>query len=164
MCIRDSAYPVLSTVSSGKVLSIDTSEALTIAGVIDIYSAKDIPGKNDVSPVFTGDILLAEEIISYHSQPILLVVANSYQTARIAARKVKIEYEKSAAILDIKEAIKQESWVRPPHALHRGDAKQVIKTAKHTLDGQLDIGGQEHFYLEGQISICLLYTSDAADE
>ncbi|MEL0628194.1 xanthine dehydrogenase molybdopterin binding subunit [Psychromonas aquatilis] len=147
------AYPVLSTISSGKVLSIDTSEALAIAGVIDIYSAKDIPGKNDISPVFTGDILLAEEIISYHSQPILLVVANSYQTARIAARKVKIEYEKSAAILDIKEAIKQESWVRPPHALNRGDAQQAIKAAKHTVDGELDIGGQEHFYLEGQISI-----------
>ena len=147
------AYPVVSTVSSGKILSIDMSAALAMAGVVDIYSAKDIPGKNDVSPVFTGDILLAEEIISYHSQPILLVVANSYQTARIAARKVKIEYEKSAAILDIKEAIKQQSWVRPPHALHRGDAKQAIKTAKHTLDGELDIGGQEHFYLEGQISI-----------
>ena len=147
------AYPVLSTISSGKIISIDTSSALSIEGVVDIFSAKDIPGKNDVSPVFTGDILLAEEVIEYHSQPILLVVATSYKTARIAARKVKIEYQTSPAVLDIKQAIETEHWVRPPHALHRGDAQQAIKQAKHSISGDLDIGGQEHFYLEGQVSI-----------
>jgi xanthine dehydrogenase large subunit len=147
------AYPVLSTISSGKIISIDTAPALGIEGVVDIFSAKDIPGKNDVSPVFTGDILLAEEVIEYHSQPILLVVATSYKTARIAARKVDIKYQTSPAVLDIKEAIETEHWVRPPHALHRGDAQQAIKQAKHKINGELDIGGQEHFYLEGQVSI-----------
>jgi len=147
------AYPVLSTIACGKILSIDTTQALAVTGVIDIYSAKDIPGKNDVSPVFTGDILLAEEQVLYHSQPILLVVANSYKTARIAARKVIIEYQAEPAILDIKKAIEQQHWVRPPHALHRGDAQRAISDAKHKVSGDLNIGGQEHFYLEGQVSI-----------
>jgi xanthine dehydrogenase large subunit len=147
------AYPVLSTISCGQIMSIDTTAALSIEGVVAIYSAKDIPGKNDVSPVFTGDILLAEKQIEYHSQPVLLVVATSYQTARIAARKVQIEYQTSPAVLDIKEAIAKKNWVRPPHALHRGDAQQAIEQAKHKIEGDLDIGGQEHFYLEGQVSI-----------
>jgi xanthine dehydrogenase large subunit len=147
------AYPVLSTIASGKILSIDTSKALKEDGVIAIYGAKDIPGKNDVSPVFSGDILLADEIIEYHSQPILLVVATSYQSARIAAKKVEIDYQTSPHLLDIKQAIASKNWIRPPHALHRGDAQQAIRQAKHQISGELDIGGQEHFYLEGQVSI-----------
>lgn len=146
------AYPVLSTISSGKILSIDTTQALAETGVIAIYSAQDIPGKNDVSPVFSGDILLADGEIQFHSQPILLVVANSYQSARIAARKVTIEYETSIPVLDIKEAMEKEHWVRPPHALQRGDAQKAISGAAHQVSGELYVGGQEHFYLEGQVS------------
>lgn len=146
------AYPVLSTISSGKIISIDTSAAIKMPGVVAIYSAQDIPGKNDVSPVFSGDILLADQLIEYHSQPILLVVANSYQTARIAARRVKIEYQNAIPILDIKQAIENKNWVRPPHALHKGDPQQAIKQAKHQITGEMYIGGQEHFYLEGQVS------------
>ena len=147
------AYPVLSTISCGKIVSIDTSNALQIEGVVAIYGTQDIPGKNDIGPVFSGDILLTDDIIEYHSQPILLVVATSYQTARIAARKVAIEYQETAAVIDIKEAIANKSWVRPPHALHRGDAQQAIKDATHQVSGELYVGGQEHFYLEGQVSI-----------
>jgi len=121
------AYPVLSTISCGKIISIDSSEALKIEGVVAIYGAQDIPGENDVSPIFTGDILLTDDVIEYHSQPILLVVATSYQTARIAAKKVVIEYQATPAAMDIKQAIANKSWVRPPHALHRGDAQQAIK-------------------------------------
>jgi len=147
------AYPVLATISCGKIISIDCADALAMKGVEAIYNAQDIPGKNDVSPAFTGDILLADEQISYHSQPILLVVADSYQTARIAAQRVKIEYQETAPTLDIQDAIAAESWVRPPHALHKGDAQQAIKDAKHQLSGEIRLGGQEHFYLEGQIAI-----------
>ena len=147
------AYPVLSSISCGKIVSIDSSEAFKMRGVEAVYGAQDIPGKNDVSPAFTGDILLAEESISYHSQPILLVVADSYQTARIAAQRVKIEYQETQPALDIKEAIATESWVRPPHALHTGDAQQAIEQSKHQLTGEMYLGGQEHFYLEGQICI-----------
>ncbi len=146
------AYPVLSTITCGHIVSIDTREALSIKGVVDIYSAKDIPGKNDVGPVFSGDILLTDDKIEYHSQPILLVVASSYQTARIAASKVKIEYQQTAAVLDIKQAMAEQHWVRPPHALHRGEPQQAINDAKHQINGELYVGGQEHFYLEGQVS------------
>ncbi|RBW47584.1 xanthine dehydrogenase molybdopterin binding subunit [Psychromonas sp. B3M02] len=147
------AYPVVSTIAHGNIVSIDTTPAFAVQGVVDIFSTKDIPGTNDIGPVFSGDILLTDELIEYHGQPILLVVATSYKAARIAARKVVIEYQTLAPMLDIKQAIKEQHWVRPPHALNRGDAKQAIDNAPHKISGDLDIGGQEHFYLEGQVSI-----------
>ena len=147
------AYPVLATISTGKIISIDSSEALNMQGVEAIYGAQDIPGKNDAAPIFSGDILLTDSEIKYHSQPILLVVADSYQTARIAAQRVKIAYQETTPTLDIKQAIAAQSWVRPPHALHKGDAQQAIKQAKHQLSGEIYLGGQEHFYLEGQICV-----------
>jgi len=146
-------YPVLSTISCGQILSIDTSKALAIKGVQGIYSAQDIPGNNDVSPVFDGDILLAEQTISYHSQPILLVLADSHQTARTAAQQVKIEYQATPPNLAIKQSIANQDWVRPPHALHKGDAQVAIGQAPHQLSGEMTLGGQEHFYLEGQVCI-----------
>jgi len=147
------AYPVLSTITCGTITAIDRTDALASPGVVAIYGAQDIPGKNDIGPVFSGDILLTAEQVSYHNQPILLVVANSYQNARIAAQKIKIEYQESTPMLDIKAAIEQQDWVRPPHALQRGDAEAAIQQSAHQLTGELHIGGQEHFYLEGQVSI-----------
>lgn len=146
------AYPVLSTITCGKILTIDKSEALALEGVKAILGYDDIPGKKDIGPVFPGDILLTKENIEYHNQPILLVVASSYQLARKAARQVKVEYQESPAMLDIKEAIKQQHWVRPPHQMIKGDAPQAIQNAQHSLSGDLSIGGQEHFYLEGQVA------------
>lgn len=145
------AYPVLSPITCGKIISIDSSEALALEGVKTILSSDDIPGKKDIGPVFPGDVLLAEEHIEYHNQPILLVVASSYTLARKAARLVKIECEESQPILDIHEAIKRQHWVRPPHAMIKGNAQQAIEQAEHTLSGDLTLGGQEHFYLEGQV-------------
>jgi xanthine dehydrogenase large subunit len=146
------AYPVLSTITCGKILSIDSAKAKALEGVKAILGSDDIPGKIDIGPVFPGDELLAKENIEYHNQPILLVVATSYKLARKAARLINIEYQEKTAILDIHDALKQQHWVRPPHQMLKGDAKQAIQQAQHTLSGDLSIGGQEHFYLEGQVA------------
>ncbi len=145
-------YPVLSNISCGRIVSIDTREAEHSEGVVKILSAADIPGENDVGPVFKGDILLADDKIDYHSQPILLVVADSYEAARKAAQLVKIEYKTEKPQLDIATAINNKDWVRPPQVMSLGDAEAELAKSKHKLNGQLTIGGQEHFYLEGQIS------------
>ncbi|MGL1957567.1 MAG: xanthine dehydrogenase molybdopterin binding subunit [Colwellia sp.] len=146
------AYPILATITCGKIISIDCSTAQAIEGIEAIISSDDIPGKKDIGPVFPGDVLLAEQQIEYHNQPVLLVVATSYKLARKAARLINIEYQESSAVLDIHDAIKQQHWVRPPHQMLKGNAQQAIKQAQHTLSGNLSIGGQEHFYLEGQVA------------
>lgn len=147
------AYPVVAPITCGTIVGIDSSKAQALAGVKAILSSSDIPGKKDIGPVFPGDILLAEKEICYHNQPVLLVVADSYKLARKAARLVNIQCQESPAILDIHDAIKQQSWVRPPHNMTKGDAEQAITEADCQLSGELHIGGQEHFYLEGQVAI-----------
>ena len=147
------AYPVMSEVTTGKIIGFDASQALALEGVITVLSAKDIPGHKDIGPVFPGDMLLAETEVEFHGQAVLLVIAETYDIARKAARLVSIQTEDMPAILDVKDGIEKESWVRPPHGLKRGDAESAIKTSSHRLHAELTIGGQEHFYLEGQVSL-----------
>ena len=147
------AYPVVAPVTRGEIAHIDDSKARQLPGVVTILGASDVPGKLDIGPVFPGDILLTEKEIQYHNQPVLLVVADSYKTARQAARLVSITCKQIDPVLDIKEAIDKQHWVRPPHQLKRGDSDEAISQAEHTLSGELDIGGQEHFYLEGQVAM-----------
>lgn len=148
-------YPVMSTISCGTIESIDTQKAESLEGVVRIFSAADIPGKKDIGPVFPGDVLLAEKDISYHGQPVLFVVATSYDIARKAARLVDIAYQETNALIDIKESIANQDWVRPPHTFVRGDLAEGFAKAPHRIQGELTIGGQEHFYLEGQVSLTL---------
>ncbi|MEI6894362.1 MAG: xanthine dehydrogenase molybdopterin binding subunit [Colwellia sp.] len=146
------AYPVLAPITCGKIISIDCAAAQALEGVKAILNSDDIPGKKDIGPVFPGDVLLAEQQIEYHNQPVLLVVATSYKLARKAARLITINCQESPAVLDIHDAIKQQHWVRPPHQVVKGNAQQAIKQAQHTLSGEISIGGQEHFYMEGQVA------------
>jgi len=146
-------YPVVAPITCGKILSIDKSAALALEGVKVILSSDDIPGKKDIGPVFSGDPLLAGDEIFYHNQPVLLVIADSYKVARKAARLVTIECEETPAVLDIHDAIAKQHWVRPPHSMIKGDAPQAIAQSEHVISGELSIGGQEHFYLEGQVAI-----------
>jgi xanthine dehydrogenase large subunit len=147
------AYPVCSTISCGEIVSINTDTAEQAAGVKMILSAQDIPGKKDIGPVFPGDVLLAENEISFNGQPILVIVADSYENARKAARLVNIEYLESIPVLTIEDALEKQHWVRPPYSISRGEIEQGYAQSSHRLKNQVHIGGQEHFYLEGQIAL-----------
>lgn len=149
------AYPVMATVAKGKVLSIDQQDALACQGVQCILGSKDILGHKDIGPIFPGDALMAEQDIVFHGQVLLLVLAETYQQARYAARQVQVQYECEQPLLDVQQAIKEQAWVRPPHTLQRGDVDQALTLAKHRLSGELHVGGQEHFYLEGQVSLVI---------
>ncbi|WP_158969349.1 xanthine dehydrogenase molybdopterin binding subunit [Paraglaciecola sp. L3A3] len=146
-------YPVVSSIVTGSIINIDTSALGNIEGVIKVLSHQDIPGKKDIGPVFPGDTLLAEDLIEYHSQPILLVVATTFELARHAASLVKITYSESTPVLDIHQAIDENYWVRPPHTLNKGNAESALQNAAHTISSDIHIGGQEHFYLEGQVAL-----------
>ena len=152
--IRGTLYaaPILSTVAHGRLLAVDASAALTLPGVYDVILARDIPGDPLLATFVHDEPVFATGTVEYIGQVIGLVVASSVMQARRAARKVQLTMEELPAILNVRDALKAGSDVLPPVFVKRGDAAQALKSARHQLSGQLEVGGQEHFYLEGQVA------------
>ncbi|ASJ71106.1 xanthine dehydrogenase molybdopterin binding subunit [Granulosicoccus antarcticus] len=138
-----------------RILSMDLQAVRDSAGVIAVLTAADIPGENDCGPIIHDDPVLADGLVQFIGQPVFAVFAETYEQARRAARKATIDYEELPAILTAEEAHRQQSYVVPPMRLARGNAQATITDAPHSLRGKMDVGGQEHFYLEGQISYVL---------
>ena len=93
-----------------KITSINISNALNDRGVHAVMTAKDIPGVNDIAPVFKDEPILARDIVEYVGQPIALVVAESYDIAFHAAKKVIVEYEVLEPVLSLAKALKKENF------------------------------------------------------
>ncbi len=144
-----------SHIAHGKILSLDLTAVQSAVGVVDVIQAKDIPGKLDIGPVFPGDPLLSDGLIEYYGQPIFAVAAISHDHARHAVLKAKIEYQKMAPVLDLEQAVSEQFYVRPPHTMRRGKSSQAIRNAKYQKHSVMTVGGQEHFYLEGQVSLSI---------
>ncbi|MGQ7846759.1 xanthine dehydrogenase molybdopterin binding subunit [Granulosicoccus sp. 3-233] len=145
----------LSDKAHARITAMDLSAVRQSPGVLLVITAEDIPGENNCGPIVHDDPILADGLVQYVGQPIFAVYAESYEQARIAARKADISYDELPAVMSPEEARKQESYVVPPMQLVRGNARAAIDRAAHRLSGQLSVGGQEHFYLEGQISYVL---------
>ncbi|TPG47180.1 xanthine dehydrogenase molybdopterin binding subunit [Sphingomonas glacialis] len=133
--------------------AIDLSAVREAEGVIAVFTAADIPGANDVSPVAHDDRLLADGEVLCVGQAIFLVAATSRTAARKAARLGRIDYEARPALLSIADARAAASQIEPTQRMARGDAAAALVTAPHTLSGGFDLGGQDHFYLEGQVAV-----------
>ncbi|ARD46287.1 xanthine dehydrogenase molybdopterin binding subunit [Colwellia sp. PAMC 21821] len=141
-----------STIAHGLIKSIDLSAVKAAEGVVAVITVEDVPGHTDIGPVFPGDPVLAIGKVDYIGQPIFAVAATSHDLARRAVKLAKIEYEALPAVLTVKEALAKQSFVRPPFTMKRGDSATAIEQATHQLSGEISVGGQEHFYLEGQVS------------
>jgi len=141
-----------STVAHGIIKSLDLDAVRKAEGVHLVITAKDVPGHIDIGPVFPGDSVLVESKVEFYGQAIFAVAADSLELAQRAVQLAKIEYEVLEPILNVKQALKQSSFVRPVHEQARGDAVKAISEAANQLQGELVVGGQEHFYLEGQVS------------
>ncbi len=149
------AYPGLSSVARGRIVSMDLDAVRRAAGVVAVVTSEDIPGHRDIGPVFPGDPLLAQGEVLYHGQPLFAVAATSQQAARRAARLAKVEYEAMPAELDVEAALAGGSFVRPTHTQQRGDAGAALDNAQHVIRGEFHSGGQEQMYLEGQASMAV---------
>ncbi|UTA48281.1 xanthine dehydrogenase molybdopterin binding subunit [Simiduia sp. 21SJ11W-1] len=134
------------------ITALDLTEVKRAPGVVDVVVQGDIPGKIDVAPVYSGDPLLAGDSVQYVGQPIFAVAATSFAAAQRAVQRAQVSYATKPAVLEIKDALAQESFVLPQHRLLMGDPDAAIANAPHTLAGEIYVRGQEHFYLEGQIS------------
>ena len=143
----------LSPKAHAKIVSMSLDKVRATPGVVAIFTAQDIPGVNDVGPIIHGDDpILADGVVQYVGQPMFIVVATSHETARLAARRAEVVYEELPAILTAQQARAANQHVLPPMKLARGDAGTKIARAAHREAGEMLLGGQEQFYLEGQIS------------
>ena len=146
----------LSSCAAGQIKSVDLDAVRACPGVHLVLAAKDLPHANDVSPSAHDEPLLADGRVHYAGQPIFLVVADSHHLARRAARLAKIEITAEPAILTIDQALAAESRFEDgPRIYTRGNAANAMHDAAHRLQGQINLGGQEHFYLEGQAALAL---------
>ena len=145
----------VSSVTTGIITTIDLSRVKASEGVIDVITEYDIPGHKDIGPVFPGDPLLAGTEILYHSQPIFAVLATSVNLARQATLKANIVISPTEACLSVKQAKEQDNFVRPPHFMRRGDFQKSYEQSPIHIEGEMIIGGQEHMYLEGQVSMAI---------
>ena len=141
-----------SAIAHGKVKQLDLSKVREAPGVVDVITADDVPGQLDIGPVFPGDPLLVADTIEYVGQPLFAVAATDFTAARKAVALARIEYDAWTPLLDLAEAVKKSFYVRPPHQMQRGDAETALASSTHRIAGQMRVGGQEHFYLEGQAS------------
>lgn len=163
------AYAGFSAVARGKIKSISLTKVANAPGVVSVLRLADVPGHTDIGAVFAGDPILLDEggEVEFYGQTIFAVAASSYEAARKAALLAEIEYLPLQADLSIEQGLAKQSFVRPSHTQARGDAQAALTSAEHTLKGELQIGGQEHMYLEGQVSLAVpaedggivLYTS-----
>jgi len=146
-------YCLLSPKAHAKIVSIDLGDVLNSPGVHAAICWRDIPGRNDVGPIFPNEPILANGVVEYIGQPIVAIAADNVKLARAAAKKAKIVYEDLPAILTIDEAMAQKSYVAPPYKMERGDVAEALAKAPHRLKGEFANGAQDHFYLEGHIAL-----------
>ncbi len=145
-------YARMSERAHARIVSIDTSPCYQIPGVAIAITAKDVPGQLDIGAVMPGDPLLADGKVEFIGQPVVAVAADSLETARKAAMAAIIEYEDLEPVLDVVEALHKKHFVLDSHTHKRGDSATALASAPRRLQGSLHIGGQEHFYLETQVS------------
>jgi xanthine dehydrogenase large subunit len=146
---------ILSPVAAGRLRKLDLSPVAAMSDVVAVLGPADIPGRNDVAPVGRDEPLFAVDDVSYAGQPLALVVARTLDAARLAAERAVIDVERTEPILDIETALARKAYVQAPSTLQRGDVDAALRSAPHRLSAEFRVGGQEHFYLEGQVALAL---------
>jgi xanthine dehydrogenase large subunit len=135
------------------ITAMDLSAVRAAPGVVAVFTAQDIPDENNVGPVAHDDRLLADGAVISMGQPIFLVAATSQIAARKAARLGRIDYAPLSPLVSYEEAQAAASLIEPTQRMAQGDAQAALAAAPLTLSGTFDMGGQDHFYLEGQVAL-----------
>jgi xanthine dehydrogenase large subunit len=149
------AYVRLSDRAHARITRLDAAPAAAAPGVAAVLTAGDLPAANDIGPVFPGDLVLADGVVEYCGQSVLAVAAETLDLARRAAHLAVIEYEDLPAVITVEQALERGTFVLPTQLMKRGHPAAALRRAPRRLRGRLAIGGQEHFYLEGQVALAL---------
>lgn len=145
----------LSPVAHGRLTRLDLEKVKAAPGVVDVITIVDVPGHTDIGPVFPGDPIFVDDEISYLGQSLFAVAADSHKAARLAVKEARIEIDERPACLDPVSAAEQGDVVRPTHVQQSGDWQAALSSATHVLEREQFVGGQEHFYLEGQACLVI---------
>lgn len=146
-----------STKAKAKIKALDWQKALKTPGVVGIFSAKDLH-QNLWGTIFKDQVFLAEQMVEYAGEPILLIAAESKKAAHQAKKEIHIEYEELTPTLSIDQAIQKKEFIGPLRRISRGEVDSELKKAPHRLQGEIEIAGQDHFYLESQA--CIAYPKE----
>ncbi len=138
-----------------RITGIDLAAVAAADNVVAVLTHADIPGQNDCSPVHGDDPILAADVVSYVGQAVFAIVAENMRAARDAVKLAKIEYDPLPAVLTIEEAMRAGSWLGPSVTMESGNPDSALAGAPQRLSGRIEIGGQEHFYLEGQAALAI---------
>ncbi|SMX39023.1 xanthine dehydrogenase molybdopterin binding subunit [Octadecabacter ascidiaceicola] len=145
-----------STIARGTVKSANLEKVKQAPGVVAVLTTQDLPFANDVSPSIHDEPLLSDGAVHYVGQPLFLVVAQTHLQARFAAKQGNIEYVEETPILSIEDALAADArFEEGPRVYSKGDVDTALNSAPNRLQGRLEMGGQEHFYLEGQAALAL---------
>ena len=142
-----------SPVAHGRIKAIHFGDAAKLLGVVALLTHKNTPGHNKFGPVIHDEYLLAEDETHFIGHPIVLIAAENLDAIEAAKKAITLDIETLPAIFDVKDAIAANQWIGPWREMKRGDVDAAFSTATQTLEGEVDIGGQEHFYLENQACI-----------
>ncbi|MBM2575097.1 xanthine dehydrogenase molybdopterin binding subunit [Jannaschia sp. Os4] len=146
----------LAEVAAGTLDALDVEAVRAAPGVVAVLTAADLDSMPDCSPSNHDEPLLCTGTIHYAGQPLYLVVADSHLAARRAARLHRAEVTETAPILTVEDALAAEAWFDGgPRIWSDGDVEAALRDAPHVTTGEIEIGGQEHFYLEGQAALAL---------
>ena len=151
-CISPPGFPAK---AKGRILSMDLSAVRAAPGVVEVLTASDIPGLNDCSPSIGGDPILADGEVLFHGQVLFCVLARTRDEARRAARLGKIEIEVEKPVVTAAQGLEKGLQVLDPYSFGRGDPAATMAQSAHVVEGSMQVGGQEHFYLEGQIATAI---------
>ena len=146
----------LSPIARGEIKSLDLKAVWAAKGVRAVLKAQDLPFTNDVSPSAHDEPLLAESQVHYAGQPVFMVIADSHFEARKAAKQAKFKINEKVAILTIDQALDSNArFENGPRVYLKGTPDKILQGSPHRAEGSLTLGGQEHFYLEGQAALAL---------
>lgn len=147
--------PVLAQVARGRIVSRELDEVYGAPGVVTVLSAADIPGTNECSPSVGGDPILADGDVLFHGQVLFAVVAETRDQARRAARLARVDIEERRPRVTVDDGVESGETVLDNYTFRRGDPVGAIGRSANRIQGRIRIGGQEHFYLEGQVALAL---------
>ena len=154
-------YIAMSERAHARIASMDLAAVRAAPGVACVLTAADIPGTNDVAPVAGDDPLFADGLVEYVGQSLFAVAADSLEAAWAAARRAVVAYDDLPPVLTIAAARQADLAIEPPQTMTLGDAAAALDAAPRRARGRLVIGGQDHFYLEGQV--CLVLPGEDGD-
>ena len=152
-------FIVVSDRAHARIISANLDAVRAAPGVVAVLTRDDVPGENDIGPVVHDDPMFAlgkdGGLALCEGQALFAVVATNIDAARAAAGKAKIDFEDLPPILTIDDAMSAQSLLEPPYKMARGDVKRAMLMSAHQVKGRVEIGGQEHFYLEGQAALAI---------